>query len=227
MLGRSMKNCYVVLLVVVLCLHGQQAQAQPRGSRIRGEEHKFDNGGRRLFADKLTRPNDPVRGGAAGAAKGLTEQVAMRTPVTAAPAPTAVTGPPTLAPVPATAAPVDPNRNDRCAQAKGPIEVTPQGLGNSRAIVYDDTTAGARVPEVVPDRCNSITTSAPGVWYKVVGTGELMVRSGRLSFTQPLINDAWFIAHFFVFIFRRHLFVGEAQTLIPRSLSTVAIVVVS
>lgn len=192
MLGRSINNCYVVLLVTVLCLHGQQAEAQPRGARVRGEEKKRNNARRQLFADKLTRPNDPVRGGAAGAAKGLLEFVGMRTPLTDAPAPTSVivTDPPTLAPVPVTAAPVDPNRNDRCALATGPIEVTPQGLGNSRAIVYDDNTAGARVPEVMPDRCDRITNSGPGVWYKVIGTGELMVRLGRISFAQPLINDA-------------------------------------
>ena len=183
MLGQTMINsCFVALMVTVLCWYVQEAEAQPRGGRVRGEE-SADIGRRQLFADKLVRPNDPVRGGAAGAAKGLGEFVGMRPKVTSAPAPTTVTvtdpptNPVTAAPVPITAAPVNPNRNDRCARAVGPIEVTAQGLGNSRAVVYDDSTAGALVPEVMPDRCNQITNSAPGVWYKVVGTGERMVRS--------------------------------------------------
>ena len=175
--------CCVALLVAVLCLHGQQAEAQPRGGRVRGEEtndnrDNLTNGRRKLFADMWGDPNKPGRGGAGAAAKGLDEFVGMRDRVTTAPAPTvtAATPNPTNRPATAPPVPVDTTRNDRCTNAKGPIAITAQGLGNSRAIIYEDTTVGARIPIVTPDRCNRITNSGPGVWYKVVGTGELMVR---------------------------------------------------
>lgn len=163
-----------------------------------------DNNGlsrrRQLFADMWSDPSGRDRGGAGAKAKGFAEFVVMRSRVTDPPAPTAPPPPsplptPTPSPPPTAAPTDDPTpsptdapvtplptaeplpRNDRCTLAKGPIQITPQGFGNSRAIVYDDTTAGARTAIVSPDRCNRITNSAPGVWYTVVGTGERMTAS--------------------------------------------------
>mgnify|MGYP005855541481 CR=1 FL=1 len=142
--------------------------------RIRGEKSDTH---RKLFADKWVSLDGQQRGGAGAAAKGLLEFQGMRTtppvptaptiPATMAPttAPTkAPTKAPTPAPVPATPAPVPPANNNRCSAAI-PIKATSQGLGNSRAIIYDGTTIGGLVPDGVPMTCNTLTNSAPGVWY--------------------------------------------------------------
>ena len=225
----------LMLVLVVLCLLQAPTDAEARG-RVRGEKNgkavdssnnNNSNSRRRLFADKLRDPDNPGRGGAGGAAKGFQEFVSMMTAVTPAPAPTMQTRPPTnppvarptSPPVPATTpAPVppinDPNRNDRCARAKGPIEVTPEGFGNSRAIIYTDTTVNARVPVVSPDRCNGITNSAPGVWYDVVGTGDRMVREVKCG-VLGLCSFSTFFLHSQNenTSYRRHRFAGQERHL--------------
>jgi hypothetical protein len=59
------------------------------------------------------------------------------------------------------------SRNDRCEMAT-PLEL---------ATAYSGTTIGARIPAVLPDRCNRITNSASGVWYTIMGTGNQMTAS--------------------------------------------------
>jgi hypothetical protein len=188
----------VVLLVLCppdKCHHEQamlvEAEVKTKG-RVRGESltNLADSGGphrrRQLFADMWSDPSNASRGGAGAAAKDSNEVIFMRSRVTDAPSPSAAvtTNPtatttvfPTL--LPASTAPSNTTlasppptmdssaRNDRCEAA------TPMQLGT----IYKDTTIGARIPTVLPDRCNRITNSASGVWYSVVGTGSPMTAS--------------------------------------------------
>lgn len=168
--------------------------------RIRGE---VSDNNRKLFADKWVSLDGQQRGGAGAAAKNSVEFVPMRTlvpsppttsapvqmtpsPVTPAPVVPATPNPtrqPTMAPVPVTPAPVPVTpapipitavpSNDRCTDAVL-INATAEGLGLKRAIVYSGSTIGARLPIVSPSVCNTLTNTAPGVWYKVQGTGFRM-----------------------------------------------------
>ena len=67
--------------------------------------------------------------------------------------------------------------NDVCSSAIGPIPVTAEGLGNSRAILTHGTSNGAAVPTSLAPTCNSIRHNGPGVWYTVIGTGARMTAS--------------------------------------------------
>jgi hypothetical protein len=131
----------------------RQQQVPSRGSSAQ----------RRLFADKWGDPSNPGRGGAAAKAKGFQEVILMmqRFP-SPAPQPPTPSIPPTG------------GRNDRCTNALGPIDVSP---ASNAPILYDDNTVGAMIPMVLPDRCDRISNSSPGVWYQVLGTGSSMTAS--------------------------------------------------
>ena len=98
-------------------------------------------------------------------------------PVPATTVPAATTTPATTTtPVPAPPAVVFAN-NDRCTSAVGPIPMTAAGLGATRAIITKGTTVGATAPPTALATCNNIPATGPGVYYTVVGTGDLMTAS--------------------------------------------------
>jgi len=194
----------LLLVVLLVLLRNIQADNPSRrgGGRVRGEglhdealeqilqSIDYRQRRRKLFGERWADPSRPNRGGAGAAAKGLFEVIGMRdriipgapsTPPTTGTGGATPTSRPTVPYYPEPSPTQGPtraqDRNDRCQTARGPVQVTPQGFGNSRAVIYDDTTEGGQVPNVNPDRCNRITNSAPGVWYYVIGTGELMTAS--------------------------------------------------
>ena len=167
-----------------------------RTGKLRGETSANSlNNQRRLFAERWSDPSNPQRGGAGGAAKGLTEFVPMRpSPSVAvptvqspeqAPVPVPTTPQPVIASTPAPqsltpVAPVPPvstiattptqspaNRNDVCSRAKS-VPVSAEGMGVEGVLLIEDTTLGAQTASA--ERCNTLATTAPGVWFVVSGT---------------------------------------------------------
>ena len=188
-----------LLLALVLCLatqadvlfvfakakeEQQEARKRRPGTgklRVRGETSDNNNihgRNRNLFAERWSDPSNPQRGGAGAAAKGFEEVIPMRTaptvsvPTMQTPQPVSVP-PPTstpepLPPIPTPTPTQSPaNRNDVCSRAR-PIQMSAEGLGVSGVILYEDTTTGAQIADA--GTCNTITTTAPGVWFTVTGT---------------------------------------------------------
>ena len=189
-----------------------------KGAQHPQEQQQQQINRRHLFAERWSDPNNPQRGGAGGAAKGLTEVIPMRqSPVTTVPTtvvpvePIPMTPIPTItttsststpsisqsvpttstttvAPIPVTTPiPTPPtittiptvfvvptqspaNRNDVCSRATT-LPVSAEGMGVSGVFLVNDTTLGAQIDTTTnPERCNTISISAPGVWFVVPGT---------------------------------------------------------
>ena len=188
----------------------REAHQRNRTGKLRGETSQTSlNNHRRLFAERWSDPSNPQRGGAGGAAKGLAEVAPMRpspsvsVPTVQSPeqAPVSVptTSQPVIASTPAPQAPVSAppvsmitaatptqspaNRNDVCSRAKS-VPVSAEGMGVGGVLLVEDTTLGAQIASA--ERCNTLATTAPGVWFVVPGTYVQF-----LLFGGPLENNTY------------------------------------